>query len=121
MSHHSFPESGKSSVTNLLLKSVFLLVVLGYNDVAESRLHQIQSVSINFRSDYLMSETATTTETTTAHEEISYHAVQKEGRITAIWEMRGRKHIRTIDPRSEEGRHLLSHTDNPEEVQNAQV
>jgi len=54
-------------------------------------------------------------------EEISYHAVEKNGKITAIWEMRGRKHIRTIDPRSEEGRHLLGHTDNPEVVQNAQV
>ena len=44
-----------------------------------------------------------------AQEEISYHAVQKDGNITAIWEMRGRKHLRTIDPRSEEGRHLLGH------------
>ncbi|MEY4168886.1 MAG: hypothetical protein RIR52_2710 [Acidobacteriota bacterium] len=40
-------------------------------------------------------------------EEISYHAVEKNGTITAIWEMRGRRHIRTIDPRSDEGRHLL--------------
>jgi hypothetical protein len=47
-------------------------------------------------------------------EEISYHAVQKDGTITAIWEMRGRKHLRTIDPRSEEGRHLLGHPDHPE-------
>ena len=54
-------------------------------------------------------------------EEISYHAVEKNGKITAIWEMRGRKHIRTIDPRSEEGRHLLGHTDNPEAAQTAQV
>jgi hypothetical protein len=54
-------------------------------------------------------------------EEISYHAVEKNGKITAIWEMRGRKHLRTIDPRSEEGRHLLGHTDNPEAVQNAQI
>ena len=54
-------------------------------------------------------------------EEISYHAVEKNGKITAIWEMRGRKHIRTIDPRSEEGRHLLGHTDNHEAVQNAQA
>ena len=36
-------------------------------------------------------------------EEISYHAVEKEGEITAIWEMQGQKHIRTIDPRSTEG------------------
>lgn len=44
-----------------------------------------------------------------SQEDISYHAVQKDGKITAIWEMRGRKHLRTIDPRSEEGRHLLGH------------
>ncbi len=40
--------------------------------------------------------------------EISYNAVEKNGVITAIWEMKGRKHIRTIDPRSHEGRQLLS-------------
>jgi hypothetical protein len=71
-----------------------------------------------------MSDTTTeTTNTATAetHEELSYHAVEKEGRITAIWEMRGRKHVRTIDPRSAEGKHLLGHTDNPETVQNATV
>ena len=57
----------------------------------------------------------TTKETTPAaepQEEISYHAVEKNGQITAIWEMRGRKHVRTIDPRSAEGRHLLGHNDN---------
>ena len=59
--------------------------------------------------------------TETAQEEISYHAVEKNGVITAIWEMRGRKHIRTIDPRGEEGRHLLGHPSNPEAAQNAQV
>jgi uncharacterized protein YdhG (YjbR/CyaY superfamily) len=64
--------------------------------------------------------TATTEETTTeataqetaaapeAEEEISYHAVEKEGHVTAIWEMQGRKHLRTIDPRSAEGKHILS-------------
>jgi hypothetical protein len=54
-------------------------------------------------------------------DEVTYHAVEKDGKITAIWEMRGRKHVRTIDPRSAEGRHLLGHTDNPETVQSAQV
>lgn len=45
------------------------------------------------------------------NEEITYHAVEKEGAVTAIWEMQGRKHLRTIDPRSEEGRRILgSHT-----------
>ena len=41
-------------------------------------------------------------------EEISYHAVEKEGEITAIWEMQGKKHIRTIDPRSSEGQKIFS-------------
>lgn len=41
-------------------------------------------------------------------EEISYHAVEKEGSVTAIWEMQGRRHLRTIDPRSVEGKHILS-------------
>ncbi len=69
-------------------------------------------------------EMTTTTEATApveTHEELSYHAVEKDGKITAIWEMRGRKHVRTIDPRSSEGQHLLGHTDNPETVQNATV
>lgn len=50
-------------------------------------------------------ETAETTENT---EDISYHAVEKEGNVTAIWEMQGRRHIRTIDPRSSEGKQILA-------------
>lgn len=43
--------------------------------------------------------------------ETVFHAVEKDGVVTAIWEMQGRKHLRTIDPRSEEGRRILgSHT-----------
>ncbi len=43
--------------------------------------------------------------------ETTYHAVEKDGVVTAIWEMQGRKHLRTIDPRSDEGRRILgSHT-----------
>ena len=41
------------------------------------------------------------------NEEVTYHAVEKDGTVTAIWEMQGRKHMRTIDPRSEEGRRIL--------------
>jgi len=41
-------------------------------------------------------------------EDISYHAVEKEGTVTAIWEMQGQRHLRTIDPRSSEGKHILS-------------
>jgi len=42
-----------------------------------------------------------------AHEEITYHAVEKDGQVTAIWEMQGRKHLRTIDPRSRQGKQIL--------------
>lgn len=41
-------------------------------------------------------------------EEISYHAVEKDGEITAIWEMQGQKHLRTINPRSTEGQKIFS-------------
>ncbi len=53
-------------------------------------------------------EAATEPETVAEEpEEITYHAVQKDGDVTAIWEMQGRKHIRTIDPRSREGIEIL--------------
>jgi hypothetical protein len=42
-----------------------------------------------------------------ATEEITYHAVEKDGVVTAIWEMQGRKHLRTIDPRSRQGKEIL--------------
>ena len=40
-------------------------------------------------------------------EEIVYHAVEKDGQVTAIWEMQGRRHLRTIDPRSRQGQEIL--------------
>jgi hypothetical protein len=43
----------------------------------------------------------------TSPEEITYHAVEKDGVVTAIWEMQGRKHLRTIDPRSRQGQDIL--------------
>lgn len=52
-----------------------------------------------------MSEQETMTEPEA--DEITYHAVEKDGKVTAIWEMRGRRHLRTIDPRSHEGRSIL--------------
>jgi len=45
--------------------------------------------------------------TQAAPEEITYHAVEKDGQVTAIWEMQGRKHLRTIDPRSRQGQEIL--------------
>lgn len=46
-------------------------------------------------------------ENTEASEDVHYQAVEKDGTVTAIWEMQGRKHIRTIDPRSGEGKQIL--------------
>ena len=43
-----------------------------------------------------------------APEDVSYQAVEKEGSVTAIWEMQGQKHLRTIDPRSQEGKQILA-------------
>ena len=56
-----------------------------------------------------------------SNEEITYHAVEKDGVVTAIWEMQGRKHLRTIDPRSRQGQDILrlyttEHHDEPGEV-----
>lgn len=59
-----------------------------------------------------MSENETTAPEATPKAEdnapISYHAVEKEGSVTAIWEMQGEKHLRTIDPRSNEGKQILA-------------
>jgi len=50
---------------------------------------------------------AAATEPEASTEEITYHAVEKDGVVTAIWEMQGRKHLRTIDPRSRQGQDIL--------------
>ena len=42
------------------------------------------------------------------NEDVHYQAVEKEGVVTAIWEMQGQKHLRTIDPRSNEGKQILA-------------
>jgi hypothetical protein len=44
----------------------------------------------------------------TETDEITYQAVEKDGVVTAIWEMKGRRHLRTIDPRSRQGREILN-------------
>ncbi len=51
--------------------------------------------------------TETAAAQTVSTEEITYHAVEKEGQVSAIWEMQGRKHLRTIDPRSRQGQEIL--------------
>ena len=50
---------------------------------------------------------STPAEPAASTEEITYHAVEKDGVVTAIWEMQGRKHLRTIDPRSRQGQDIL--------------
>lgn len=61
-----------------------------------------------------MSEEATQAAETAAEttkpnpEDVSYQAVEKDGTVTAIWEMQGQKHLRTIDPRSSEGKQILA-------------
>jgi hypothetical protein len=52
--------------------------------------------------------TETTEEMAENTEDVSYHAVEKDGSVTAIWEMQGQKHLRTIDPRSNEGKQILA-------------
>ena len=53
-------------------------------------------------------ENTENTENTQTTEDVSYHAVEKDGSVTAIWEMQGQKHLRTIDPRSNEGKQILA-------------
>ena len=47
-------------------------------------------------------------EETAPPEDVSFHTVEKDGNVTAIWEMQGQKHLRTIDPRSVEGKQILA-------------
>lgn len=53
-------------------------------------------------------ENTQNTENAQQTEDVSYHAVEKDGSVTAIWEMQGQKHLRTIDPRSNEGKQILA-------------
>ncbi len=55
-----------------------------------------------------MTENTEAAETAENMEDVSYHAVEKDGSVTAIWEMQGPKHLRTIDPRSNEGKQILA-------------
>jgi hypothetical protein len=59
-------------------------------------------------SEEAAAQAETAAETKPNHEEVSYQAVEKDGAVTAIWEMQGHKHLRTIDPRSSEGKQILA-------------
>lgn len=86
--------------------------------VAEETAPEVTSETTETTSETAVEAAAETTETIEVAaiepveeaepEEISYHAVEKEGEITAIWEMQGHKHLRTIDPRSTEGQNIFS-------------
>jgi hypothetical protein len=70
----------------------------GSEEYSQSFMSESQSVTIDAQTAASTSET----------EEITYQAVEKDGVVTAIWEMKGRKHLRTIDPRSRQGREILN-------------
>jgi hypothetical protein len=53
-------------------------------------------------------ETAPETQEEVHPQDISYHAVENDGSVTANWEMQGQKHLRTINPRSQEGKQILA-------------
>jgi len=59
-------------------------------------------------SDEVQPAEAPKEEATATPEDVSYATVEKEGNVTAIWEMQGHKHLRTIDPRSAEGKQILT-------------
>jgi hypothetical protein len=77
-----------------------------FNEIPKSE------TGVNHRVSMSESETAITDSedapAATETEEITYQAVEKDGVVTAIWEMKGRKHLRTIDPRSRQGREILN-------------
>ncbi|MBK9163386.1 MAG: hypothetical protein IPM21_05635 [Acidobacteria bacterium] len=53
-------------------------------------------------------QAAEAAEETPSPEDVHYQAVEKDGEVTAIWEMQGEKHIRTIHPQSTEGKQILA-------------
>lgn len=83
---------------------------IGNNESAETAVNTNETATAEVSAN----QTARTAESSesaapaaASAEEISYHAVEKDGVVTAIWEMQGRKHIRTIDPRSRQGQDIL--------------
>jgi len=77
-----------------------------FNEIPKSETGVNQRVSMS-ESETAMTESQDAPAATET-EEITYQAVEKDGVVTAIWEMKGRKHLRTIDPRSRQGREILN-------------
>jgi hypothetical protein len=80
------------------------------NEAAEPAENELARPTITIAEREAESGTGAAPAIAEAHsnEEVSYQAVEKEGTVTAIWEMQGRKHLRTIDPRSNEGKQILA-------------
>ncbi|MDQ1593282.1 MAG: hypothetical protein QOG71_3909 [Pyrinomonadaceae bacterium] len=81
-----------------------------YQDIQEGpNVLGVTSNELNVETDYKRTDSLQSELTRRAvqPEEITYHAVEKDGQVTAIWEMQGRKHLRTIDPRSRQGQEIL--------------
>ena len=76
-------------------------------EVAPEQTSAVEQSSPTATDSPAATESTTATESPVATEEITYHAVEKDGQVTAIWEMQGRKHLRTIDPRSRQGQEIL--------------
>ena len=85
------------------------------NETASADAAEASSVSAEPQAD---TEEQASTEPPASTEDITYHAVEKDGQVAAIWEMQGRKHLRTIDPRSRMGQEILRlyTADHPEEA-----
>ena len=77
--------------------------------MAEEAVQQAEAAEANTEAKAETAETAAAEPQTSSNSEaVSYQAVEKEGTVTAIWEMQGQRHLRTIDPRSNEGKQILA-------------
>ena len=77
---------------------------------AENPVEEVKEPAMEVAAPETSNEVAETpvAEETAPPEDVSFHTVEKEGSVTAIWEMQGQKHLRTIDPRSAEGKQILA-------------
>jgi len=91
------------------LDIAFVAVPKSSNEIEKANQEQVK-VSMS-ESESAITEPQDVPESAPAapeNDDITYQAVEKDGVVTAIWEMKGRKHQRTIDPRSRQGREILN-------------
>lgn len=77
-------------------------------EVLETEAGTVETTNAPEAPDNITDANNTATAAPENTEDISYHAVEKDGSVTAIWEMQGPKHVRTISPRSQEGKQILA-------------